>query len=168
VNPDLVPGNHLPDLELADHSGIVRTLTELADGDPLVVNFFRGWWCPKEQTAFRALVRLQEEAEVAYSRFVSISIDEPLVLSAFRAGLGARWTFLSDIERRYQDELGLRETTDTLHRPYVPTTFTLYPDLRIHRVYNGYWYWGRPSNEDLRQDLREITRSLRPDWEVAP
>lgn len=167
MNLELKPGGHLPDLELPDHSGITRTLSELADGDPLVVNFFRGWWCPKEQTAFRALVRLQEESEVAYSRFVSISIDEPLVLSAFRAGLGARWTFLSDSGRRYQDELGLLETTDTLYRPYVPTTFTLYPDLTIHRVYNGYWYWGRASNEELRQDLRAITEAIRTDWVVG-
>ena len=166
MNPDLVQGKLLPDIELADHTGIVRRLTELAEGDPLVVTFFRGWWCPKEQTFLRGLVRLQEEAEVAYTRFVSVSVDEPQVSAAFRAGLGARWTFLSDSARRYQGELGLLETTDTLHRPYVPTTFTLFPDLRIHRVYNGYWYWGRPTSEDLRQDLRAITRDLRVDWDV--
>ena len=167
MNPDLVPGGLLPDLELPDHTGITRTLTELAEGDPLVVNFFRGWWCPKEQTAFRALARLQDEVEVAYARLVSISIDEPVALSAFRAGLGARWTFLSDSERRYQAPLGLLETTDTLYRPYVPTTFTLFPDLRIHRVYNGYWYWGRPTNDELHHDLRAITRDIRSDWEVS-
>ena len=166
MNPDLVQGKLLPDIELPDHTGIVRRLTELAEGDPLVVTFFRGWWCPKEQTFLRGLVRLQEEAEVAYTRFVSVSVDEPQVSAAFRAGLGARWTFLSDSARRYQGELGLLETTDTLHRPYVPTTFTLFPDLRIHRVYNGYWYWGRPTLEDLRQDLRAITRDLRVDWDV--
>ena len=166
MNPDLVQGKLLPDIELPDHTGVVRRLTELAEGDPLVVTFFRGWWCPKEQTFLRGLVRLQEEAEVAYTRFVSVSVDEPQVSAAFRAGLGARWTFLSDSARRYQGELGLLETTDTLHRPYVPTTFTVFPDLRIHRVYNGYWYWGRPTSEDLRQDLRAITRDLRVDWEV--
>jgi len=166
MNPDLVQGKLLPDIELPDHTGIVRRLTELAEGDPLVVTFFRGWWCPKEQTFLRGLVRLQEEAEVAYTRFVSVSVDEPQVSAAFRAGLGARWTFLSDSARRYQDELGLLETSDTLHRPYVPTTFTVFPDLRIHRVYNGYWYWGRPTLEDLRQDLRAITRDLRVDWDV--
>ncbi|MEO6714874.1 MAG: redoxin domain-containing protein [Mycobacteriales bacterium] len=167
MNPDLVPGAFLPDLELPDHGGITRTLSELAQGDPLIVNFFRGWWCPKEQTAFRAFARLQDEAEVAYTRMVSISIDEPVTLSAFRAGLGARWTFLSDTERRYQSQLGLLETTDTLHRPYVPTTFTLCGDLRIHSIYNGYWYWGRPSNDELHRDLREITREMRSDWEVG-
>ena len=163
---ELAPSQTFPDLELPDHNAVNRRLSELADGDPLVVNFFRGWWCPKEQTFFRGLVRFQEEVEVAYTRLVSVSIDRPVELSAFRAGLGARWTFLSDHERRYLDDLGLRETTDTVYRPYVPTAFTLYPDLTIHAVYNGYWFWGRPTAEDLRRDLRAITADLRPDWEV--
>ena len=166
MHPDLVPGKTFPDLELPDHSGVVRTLTELAEGDPLVLTFFRGWWCPKEQAFFRGLVRFQEEVEVAYSRLVSVSIDTPTEQSAFRAGLGARWTFLSDHERRYIEDLGLRETTDTVYRPYVPTAFTLHPDLTIHTVYNGYWFWGRPTAEDLRRDLRGVTADLRPDWEV--
>jgi peroxiredoxin len=166
MHPDLVPGGQFPDLELPDHNSVPRRLSELAEGDPLVLNFFRGWWCPKEQAFFKALVRLQDEVEVAYTRMVSVSIDPPGELSAFRAGLGARWTFLSDRDRRYMAELGLRETTDTLYRPYVPTTFTLRPDLTIHGVYNGYWFWGRPTNEDLRQVLRAITRAVRPDWAV--
>jgi peroxiredoxin len=163
---ELGPGTTFPDLELPDHNEVVRRLGELAEGDPLVVNFFRGWWCPKEQTYFRGLARLQDEMEVAYTRLVSISIDEPVPLSAFRAGLGARWTFLSDHGRRYVDELGLRESTDTVHHPYAPYTFVLRPDLTVHSAYNGYWYWGRPTLEDLRQDLRAVTRDLRPDWEV--
>ena len=39
--------------------------------------------------------------------------------------------------------------------------------LVIFRVYNGYWFWGRPSFEDLRRDLREVTREIRPDWDLA-
>ena len=166
MNPHLVPGRTFTDLELPDHSGVMRTVSELAEGDPLVLTFFRGWWCPKEQAFFRGLARLQDEVEVAYTRMVSVSIDPPGEQSAFRAGLGARWTFLSDQERRYVDALGLRETTDTLYRPYVPTTVTLRPDLTVHSAYNGYWFWGRPTHEDLRQDLRAITMAVRPDWEV--
>jgi peroxiredoxin len=166
MNKSLMPGERLVDLELPDHNGHQRRLLDLAAGDPIVMNFYRGWWCPKERAFFRRLVALQDEAEVAYTRFVSISIDPPEVSAAFRAGMDARWTFLSDVDRRYQGELGLRETTDTVHRPYAPAAFTLHPDLRIHRAYNGYWFWGRPTNEQLRTDLCEITRAIRPDWEV--
>jgi peroxiredoxin len=143
----------------------MRRLTELAGGDPTVVQFYRGWWCPKEQAFFRRLVALQDEAEVAYSGIVSISVDPPAVAAAFRAGLGARWTFLSDSDRAWLDRLGLRETTDTLNNPYLPSVLVVDPDLRVHSAYNGYWFWGRPTTEELRQDLRAITRAIRPDWE---
>jgi peroxiredoxin len=161
----LEPGGAFPDFTLPDHSGYERRLSELVAGDPTVLQFYRGWWCPKEQTFMRRLVRLQDEAEVAYCRFVSVSVDPPEVAAAFRAGAGARWTFLSDSNRTVQELLGLRETADTLHDPYVPAVFTLFPDLEIHRAYNGYWFWGRPTNEELRQDLRHITMLVRPDWE---
>ena len=115
----------------------------------------------------RGLCRLQDEFEVAYARMVVLSVDPPEVQSAFRAGLGARFTFLSDAERRWLARLGLLETTDTVHRPYLPAAFTLGPDLRVHRRYNGYWYFGRPTLEELRQDLRAILEKCRPDWDIT-
>lgn len=160
-------GATFPDLRLTDHAGNERQLSELVSGDPTVLQFYRGFWCPKEQAFMRMLVALQDELEVAYVRVVSVSIDPPAVASAFRAGLGARWTFLCDPDRVELERLGLREVTDTVYRPYLPTVFTLFPDLRVHRRYDGYWYLGRPTAEELRQDLREISSRVRPDW-AAP
>ena len=48
----------------------------------------------------------------------------------------------------------------------IPYTFVLEPGLRIHKMYNGYWYWGRPSVAELHGDLREVTRRIRPDWAI--
>jgi peroxiredoxin len=96
---DLQPGDAFPDLELPDHDGHPRRLSELAGGDPLVLHTYRGWWCPKERAWFRHLVSLQDDAEVAYTRFASLSVDPPPVSAAFRAGLDARWPFLCDDDR---------------------------------------------------------------------
>jgi peroxiredoxin len=164
--PDLAPGERFPDLALVDHAGNERRLADLVAGDPTVLHFYRGWWCPKEQRFFRNLLALQEEAEVAYTRIVSVNVDSPQVTAAFRAGLGARWTFLCDVERTEQRRLALRETTDTVNHPFVPRVFTLRPDLTIKAVYDGYWYWGRPTVEELRGDLRAISREVREDWEA--
>ncbi len=158
-------GEFFPDLDLPDHTGRRRLLSEVSGGDPVALFTSRGWWCPKEQRFLRGLAGLQDEFEVAYARIVVVSVDPPEVQAAFRAGLGARFLFLSDAERRWIDPLGLVETSDTVHRPYLPAAFTLFPDLRIHRVYNGYWFWGRPTHEELRQDMRAITREIRPDWQ---
>jgi peroxiredoxin len=160
-------GAAFPDLDLPDHTGRLRRLSEVADGDPLALVFSRGWWCPKEQRYMREIVRLQDEFEVAYARLAVVSVDPPEVQAAFRAGLGARFLFLSDAERRWLPRLRLVETTDTVHSPYRPAAFTLYPDLTIHRAYNGYWYWGRARMEELREDMRAITRSIRQDWALT-
>jgi len=164
--PSLALGATIPDLELPDHNGGPRRLSELVAGDPTILHFYRGWWCPKEQAFFRRLVAFQDELEVAYARIVSVSVDSPPVAAAFRAGVGARWTFLCDSGRSAQEALGLREKTDTVNDPFVPAVATLHPDLTVHRSWNGYWFWGRPTLEELRHDLREITRAVRPDWEA--
>lgn len=166
MKPSLGPGRPFPDVELTDHAGNRRRLSGLTGGDPALLQFYRGWWCPKEQAFMRELVKLQREAEVAYTRFVSVSVDPAPVAAAFRAGLGARWTFAADEDRAVQRLLGLRESTDTVYSPYVPTVFTLLPDLTIHRSYDGYWYWGRPTLEELRHDFRAISSAVRPDWEA--
>ena len=163
---ELAVSGQVPNFELLDHAGNQRRLSELVGGDPTVLHFYRGWWCPKEQAFFRRLLALQDEAEVAYSRILSVSVDSPEVNAAFRAGLGARWTFLSDPDRQVQTQLRLRETTDTLNDPYVPAVVVIGPDLRIHALYNGYWYWGRPTVAELVTNLRDLSRALRPDWEA--
>ena len=159
------PGERFPDLDLPDHTGRPRLLSEVAGGDPLTLLFSRGWWCPKEQRHLREVTALQDEFEVAYTRMVVVSIDAPEVQAAFRAGLGARFVFLSDADRRWLTQLDLLEDTDTVHRPYRSTAFTLHPDLTIHAAYDGYWYWGRPTMEDLRQDMRAISRTVREGFE---
>ncbi len=166
MRADLVPGRRFPDLALPDQDGVIRSLSELAGGDPLVVHFYRGWFCPKERAWFPELLALAERAEVAYTALVSVSVEPPAIQAAVRAGMGARWPFLSDQGRTAQAELDLLEHTDTEHHPYVPTVFVLFPDLRVYSVYNGYWFWGRPSVADLWRDLREVTRTVRSDWEV--
>lgn len=165
--PRPVPGSVLPDFTLPDTGGVVRRMSELPAGDPLVVHTYRGWFCPKERTFLReVLLPLQEVAEVGYVRMVSVSVEPPEVSAAFRAGLDARWTFLSDPDRAWQSTLDLRGITDTVHDPYLPMVLICDPDLTVRRVYDGYWMWGRPSLHELWADLRAATAATRPDWEA--
>jgi hypothetical protein len=46
----------------------------------------------------------------------------------------------------------------------IPHTIVLQPGLVIYKIYNGYWFFGRPTVEYLRQDLRAVTKKCRPDW----
>jgi peroxiredoxin len=44
MHPDLVVGQPFPDLTLPDHRQQPTTLSELANGFPLIVSFYRGYW----------------------------------------------------------------------------------------------------------------------------
>jgi cold shock CspA family protein len=91
-----------------------------------------------------------------------VSADPPLVQAAFRAGLEAQWTFLSDEQRTVIKQINILDETEGEYAYRAqPYTFVLRPDLRIHAIYNGWYFVGRPTTEELRHDLRTImeTRS---------
>ena len=167
MRPDIKPGARFPDYQLPDHTGKQRTLSELQRGDPMILVLSRGHYCPKDQRQHRNLVELYPELRVGYTRLITISTSNQLETNEWRDGLGAQWPFLCDTERKVQKDLDIQEYTDPHHDPMIPHTFVLAPGLEVFRLYVGYWYWGRPSNDELRRDLRELTRKIRPDWDIT-
>jgi hypothetical protein len=93
--------------------------------------------------------------------------DNLLQTNEFRTGLNAQWPFFSDNDRKVQKDLDIQEYTDPHHNPMIPYTVVLKPGLEIFKIYNGYWFFGRPTIENLREDLRETTMDIRPDWDLA-
>jgi peroxiredoxin len=167
VRADIAPGGTFPDYELTDHTKTRRRLSELQGIDPMVLVLSRGHFCPKDHQQQLELAAAYSKIAVAYTQIVTISTDNLLELIEFRLSVGAQWTFLSDAGRKVQKDLDIQEYTDPHHDPMIPHTLVLKPGLVIHSVYNGYWVWGRPSIEDLRRDLRDVTREIRPDWDLS-
>jgi peroxiredoxin len=143
VRSDIRPGGVFPDYSLPDHTGTVRTLSELQGDDPLVLTLARGNYCPKEHQQHLELAANYPKIAVGYTQVVTIATDDHHTLQEFRASVGAQWTFLSDPGRTIQRELD------------------------IYSVYNGYWFWGRPSFYDVWRDLRAASSEVRPDWDLS-
>jgi len=156
-----------PDYELSDHHGQHRTLSGLQGGDPLVLVLSRGGFCPKDRRQHEGLLQLHREMQVGYCRLATISTDNLVETNEFRAGVGAHWTFLSDPGRKLQKDLDIAEYTDPHHNPMIPHTLVLEPGLRVYRIYNGYWFFARPTVEELRLDLRAVLQRCRPDWDIT-
>src|SRR4051795_2370729 len=167
MRADLVCRLLLPDYELSDHTGKRRKLSDLQALDPMIVVLSRGAYCPKDRRQHEGLLQLHHEMEVGYCRLVTISTDNITETNEFRTGVGAHWPFLSDPRRTIQKDLDIAEYTDTQHNPMIPHTIVLEPGLVIYKVYMGYWFFGRATVEDLRQDLRAVTRKCRPDWDIT-
>ena len=162
-------GDVFPDFELPDHRKLPRRLSGYTrpspmderlgfdDGYPLILVFGRGFFCPRDGEQMRGLVRFQSELAVNYCKLVTVSADPPKVGAAFRAGLGAGWPFLSDEKRDVIRALDILDETEGEYAGVSrPFTFVLRPDLTVHKVYDGWFFVGRPTLEELRRDLREI------------
>jgi hypothetical protein len=93
--------------------------------------------------------------------------DPMLTTNEYRTGVGAHWTFLSDPGRKVQKDLDIAEHTDPEHNPIIPHVIVLEPGLVVFKIYNGYWFFGRPTLEELRQDLRVVLTKCRPDWDIT-
>jgi peroxiredoxin len=167
MRKDIVAGATFPNYDLPDHRGKHKKLSELQDGDPMIVVLSRGGFCPKDRRQHEGLVELFREIEVGYCRLVTISTDNLVETNEFRSAAGAHWTFLSDTARKIQKDLDIAEYTDPIHNPMVPHTIVLEPDLVVHKIYMGYWFFGRPTVEELRHDLRTVLQKCRPDWDLA-
>lgn len=108
---NLQVGDRFPDFELPNQQNELIQLSQLTqpslldhrlgflDGYPLILVFYRGFFCPRDRQQFRQLVQFQDELAVNYGKLAVVSADPPIVQAAFRAGLGAQWQFLADEQR---------------------------------------------------------------------
>jgi len=167
MRADIVSGAVFPDFELPDQTGKHQTLSGLQGQDPMIVVLSRGGFCPKDHRQHEGLAALHREMLVGYCKLVTISTDNLSQTNEFRGAIGAQWPFLSDPGRKVQKALDIAEYTDPMHNPMVPHTVVLEPGLVVHKVYNGYWFFGRPTTEELRHDLRAVLMKCRPDWDIT-
>ncbi len=164
---DMIPGAVFPDYELSDHTAKRRKLSALQGQNPMVLVLSRGGYCPKDRQQHQRLLDLHDEIEVGYCRLVTISTDNITETNEYRSGVGAHWPFLSDSRRIVQKDLDIAEYTDPGHNPMIPHVIVLEPGLVIYKIYNGYWYFGRPTMDDLRHDLRVLTEKCRSDFDIT-
>lgn len=165
MRKDLSVGAKFPNFELPDHTGETHKLSQILRGFPGVLIFSRGHFCPKDRRQMANYVKdLQPEFRVNYASMITVSVDDQMTTQEVRDQLAADWTFLSDSDRRLLYELQMVDTTDPVHGDiYIPYTFILDRDRTIYKIYNGWWFLGRPTAEEIRMDLRQLM-SRRSDW----
>ena len=167
MRSDIKPGGVFPDYSLPDHTDTVRKLSELQGRDPLILTLARGNYCPKEHQQHLELAANQPKIAVAYTQIATIATDDHHTIQEFRLSVGAQWTFLSDPDRTVQRDLDIAEYTDPEHNPMIPHTLRAQAGTGDSRMYNGYWFWGRPSFYELWLDLRAASSEIRPDWDLS-
>jgi peroxiredoxin len=158
-------GATLPDFELPDENGDLHRLSELQGDDLMVLMLGRGEHCPRERQHQREMLRLYEWCSVAFTQLVTVLPNDLHDVSKLKISTGAHWTYLADSELEVQHRLAIEEYTDPIHDANVPHTILLSPGLKIEKVYVGYWFWGRPSPYQLWEDLQQLSRQIKPDFD---
>jgi peroxiredoxin len=170
MSKNLAPGTSIPDFELPDEAGDMHRLSELQGDNLLVLHLSRGEHCPRERLHHRELLRFHELCSVAFTELVTVMPNHLHDVYRLKISSGAHWTFLSDADLAVQRHFDINEYTDT-HHDYatVPHTLILSPGLVIEKVYVGYWFWGRPSTEQLWADIGAVLARTKADFDpTAP
>lgn len=103
----LAVGSKAPDFALPDATGKRVRLSELLAKGPVVLNFYRGEWCPYCNLELRAFQAMQSEFEAAGAQIVAISPELPDHSLSVTEKHELAYAVLSDVGNRVSREYGL-------------------------------------------------------------
>jgi peroxiredoxin len=166
MSKNLNPGDVLPDFTLPDENGKLHRLSTLQGDNCMVLMLGRGEHCPRERQHQLEMRQLAQWAPVGFTELVTVLPGELHDVFKMKIATGAYWPYLCDIDLDVRSTLEIDEYTDE-HHDYatVPHTLVLAPGLVIDKVYVGYWFWGRPSPYQLWEDLADLHKRIKPDFD---
>jgi len=165
MSKGLTPGAVLPDFALPDENGTMHRLSELQGDDSMILMLGRGEHCPRERQHQREMVRFHQWCPVAFTQLVTVLPNDLHDVYKMRISTGAHWPYLADVDLEVQRAFEIEEYTDPHHHATVPHTLVVAPGLVVDKVYVGYWFWGRPSPFQLWEDLQDLLRRTKDDFD---
>lgn len=169
-------GDVAPGFELPDQLGRQVALSELLAAGPVVLNFYRGGWCPYCNLELNALKGVMPEIEAAGASLVAISPQVPDESLSTAEKYGLEFPVLSDVGnvvgRRYGLVFELTEALRPLYRSFgidleatngnpshelpVPGTFVIGSDGVIVSAYVDADYKNRMEPRDIVKVVEEL------------
>lgn len=107
VNQALTVGDVAPDFELPDATGKSVRLQDLLKQGPVVINFYRGEWCPYCNLELRAFQALLPEFKQANTTLVGISPELPDHSLSVTEKHSLEFAVLSDVGNKVSRQYGL-------------------------------------------------------------
>jgi len=126
----------------------------------------RGHFCPKDRRQLRNLVELYPELKVGYTRIVTISTDNIIETNEFRDALG-RSGPSSPTRTQDPEGFGYPGIHRSSQRPGDPLHVRARDGTQNLQDLQRLLVLGRPKNDDLRRDLREMFEKIRPDRDIS-
>ncbi len=108
----LTAGDKIPDFTLKNTAGKDVNVYDLLGQGPLIINFYRGSWCPYCNLELKAYQELLPQIKEKGGSIISISPDLPEVSSALAEKLALGFDLLSDLNHQVARQFGLVFTLD--------------------------------------------------------
>jgi len=106
-NRALKTGDMMPDFELPNQHGERRRLSDYLTESPVVLNIYRGGWCPYCNMEMKALHDALPEIEARGARLIGISPETPDKAMATAENNSIAIDILSDAGNQVAEQLGL-------------------------------------------------------------
>ncbi|MGB5199603.1 MAG: peroxiredoxin-like family protein [Sedimenticolaceae bacterium] len=100
-------GDQVPDFELPNHNGQPRRLSRMLDDGVVVLNFYRGGWCPYCNMELNALQQALPAIRAAGATLVAVSPELPDRANDTQARHALEFDVLSDVGNRISEAFGL-------------------------------------------------------------
>ncbi len=166
-------GDRAPDFALPNQRGELVRLSALLEGGPVVLNFYRGEWCPICQFEFKALENVASEISALGGRLVSITPELPSMRAGAVAdrfeklhdaytGVGLSYGLVFRVDEEFQDahrrvgiDLTQLEGNESWMLP-IPATYLVGTDGIIAFAFIDVDYTRRVEPADIIAKLREL------------
>lgn len=100
-------GEKVQDFILKTHLGEEVQLSKLLTNGPVVVNFYRGGWCPYCDVELNALQRALPDIEANNGQLVAISVEAPDQAINTQATKKLDYLVLSDVDCKVAEQFGI-------------------------------------------------------------
>jgi len=117
VEQALKTGDAMPDFDLPEVGGGHIQLTDLLKNSPVVINFYRGGWCPYCNLEMQALQQALPDIEQAGGTLISIAPELPEHAGETREKGNLTFPLLHDRDNALARKLGLVFTLADILRP---------------------------------------------------
>jgi peroxiredoxin len=107
IDRSLKTGDRIPDFTLPNHHGVPRRLYDLLDDGVVVLNFYRGGWCPYCNMELSALQQALPDLRATGATLVAISPELPDRVVDTQARHALEFDVLSDVGNRVAESFGL-------------------------------------------------------------
>lgn len=107
ISNSLKVGNSIPNTVLKSHSGHDVSIDEVANGQPYILTFYRGGWCPYCNLELRAYQTILQDINTLGAKLIAITSESPDDSMTTAEKNKLDFTILTDTNHAFSQSMGI-------------------------------------------------------------